>query len=141
MKKTNKALFIDVVNKTITTIELDKHFKAISKAIGNGCEYFCCPYSFFNDDSLYADDEALLRMDSIKGGFTLVVDYDIEKLDGKHIKIVGNAIILGTDAEGDSVDANFTPEDIADRIIFFDENVAKDYAKEIMATKPTFFSF
>jgi len=141
MEKTNKALFIDVVNKTIKTIELDKHFESISKAIGNGCQYFCCPYSFYNDDSLYADDESLLRIDSIKGGFKLVRDYGENKEVGNYILIVGNAIVLGTDSEGDSVDVKFTPEEIAEKIIFIDETMAKEYAKKVMETKPRFFSF
>jgi len=132
MKKTNKALLIDVVSKTITTIELDKHFESISKAIGNGCHYFCCPFSFANDDSLYADDESLLRPDAIKGGFTL---------EGYHSTLVGNAIILGTDAEGDSVDVKFTPEEIAEKIIFIDETMAKEYARKVMNQKPMIFGF
>lgn len=124
----NKALLIDVSTKTITEIELDSHFESISKAIGNGCEYFCCPYSFSNEDSMYADDESLLRVDSIKGGFVL---------DGYGGTIVGNAIILGTDDEGDSVDVKSTCDEISERIIFVDEYMAKHYARQVMSIPPT----
>jgi len=126
MKK-NQALLIDVSTKKITQIELDNHFESISKAIGNGCQYFCCPYSFNNDDSMYADDESLLRIDSIKGGFIL---------DGYRGTIVGNAIILGTDEEGDSVDVKSTIDEIAERVIFIDEGMAKGYAYEVMSKPP-----
>ena len=126
MKK-NQALLIDVSTKTITQIELDSYFESISKAIGNGCQYFCCPFSFSNEDSMYADDESLLRIDSIKGGFIL---------DGYSGTIVGNAIILGTDAEGDSVDVKSTIDEIAERVIFIDEGMAKGYAKEVMSKPP-----
>ena len=125
--KTNKALLINVSEKTITQIELGTHFGEISKTIGNGCEHFCCPYSFSNEDSMYADDESLLRIDSIKGGFVM---------EGYHGTIVGNAIILGTDDEGDSVDVKHTCDEIAERIIFIDEGMAKDYAKEVMSKPP-----
>ena len=127
MKK-NKALLIDVSTKKITEIELDSHFESISKAIGNGCQYFCCPYSFSNEDSIYADDESLLRVDSIKGGFVL---------EGYSGTIVGNAIILGTDDEGDSVDVKHTCDEISERIIFIDENMAKEYARVVMSKPPT----
>ena len=127
MKK-NKALLIDVSTKKITEIELDSHFESISKAIGNGCQYFCCPYSFSNEDSIYADDESLLRVDSIKGGFVL---------EGYSGTIVGNAIILGTDDEGDSVDVKHTCDEISERIIFIDENMAKEYARVVMIKPPT----
>ena len=123
-----KALMIDVSTKTITEIELDSHFESISKAIGNGCQYFCCPYSFSNEDSMYADDESLLRVDFIKGGFVL---------EGYSGIIVGNAIILGTDDEGDSVDVKHTCDEISERIIFIDENMAKEYARVVMSKPPT----
>ena len=36
----NKALFIDVVNRNVTEIEMPKEYGSISKQIGNGCELF-----------------------------------------------------------------------------------------------------
>jgi hypothetical protein len=130
--KTNKALFINVETKTIETIFLSNEFQSISKAIGNGCQYFCCPYSFSNDDSIYADDEALLRMGDIKGGFVF---------EGLKTPIVGNAVILGTDSEGDSVDAKSNPDELLEQIVFIDETMAKDYATKVMNSKPIIFGF
>ena len=76
---------------------------------------------------MYADDESLLRIDAIKGGFVL---------QGYGGMIVGNAIILGTDEEGDSVDVKSTIDEIAERVIFTDENMAKDYARDVMSKPP-----
>ena len=50
-----KALKIDVVNKTISQIEI-KNYKEIYSAIGNDCDLFCCPVEFENGDILYSDD-------------------------------------------------------------------------------------
>jgi hypothetical protein len=124
----NKALKINVETKTIEVVMLPKHFESISKAIGNGCEYFCCPITFSNDDCIYADDESLLRIDNIKGGFVM---------EGWRSPIVGNAIVLGTDAEGDSVDAKSDVDELLSQIVFIDETMAKDYAKETMSKPPT----
>lgn len=124
----NKAIKINVETKTIEAIMLPKHFGEISKAIGNGCTLFCCPIVFDNDDTIYADDESLLRYDDIKGGFTM---------EGWKYPIVGNAIVLGTDAEGDSVDVKSDVDDLSSRIVFIDETMAKDYANEVMSKPPT----
>ena len=127
-----RAFFIDVVDKTVTQIQLGDDFTEISKKIGNGCEYFCCPYVFANNDTLYTDDESLLRPDNIKGGFMLL---------GYHSKLVGNGVILGTDDEGESVDAKSSIDNIASRITFLCEDECKAYAKYITSRQPIIYTF
>ena len=53
-----KALLINVVNQTITEVEIE-HTKEIYDLIGNGCHTFCAPVDFPNRDTLFTDDEAL----------------------------------------------------------------------------------
>ena len=118
----NKALFIDVINQSVTEVLLPKHFQSISKQIGNGCELFCCPYSFPNGDSIYADDESLTRYQDIKGGFMF---------PNWAYPIVGNAVILGTDDEGDSIDAITTADEISKMIIWRTEADAKEWANQV----------
>jgi hypothetical protein len=126
-----KALKINVENKTITQVELSQDFRDISKEIGNGCEYFCIPYSFANDDSLYADDESLLRQKNIKGGFMLSDEWSYP--------IVGNAIILGTDEEGESIDCKSTIDDFKD-IIWVSKEESINWAITALNTKPIIVS-
>jgi hypothetical protein len=122
-----KALKIDVVNQTVTNILIDD-IEDIYKEIGNGCELFCCPVNFENGDTLYADDESLLR-ENVEGCF-LMPDWAYA--------IVGNAIILGTDEEGESVDCKYSTMDIYQEIIWGDKLVAEQYRKVALSKKPEF---
>lgn len=94
-----KALKINVTTQKIEEVEIGD-YKDIYKEIQ--CNLFCCPIEFENGDVLYADDESLLQ-DELPGCFTL---------NFFSYLIVGNAIILGTDDEGESIDAKTTKEDL-----------------------------
>jgi hypothetical protein len=127
-----KAIKINVENKTIESIEISDGIESISKEIGNNCEYFCCPYTFENNDTIYADDESLLRMNDIKGGF---------KMENWVYPIVGNAIILGTDDEGDSIDYKSDINEIIAKIIFVDKKESKEWAKKVMSGETKIYTF
>ena len=102
------AIKIDVLKKEIYEIEISEGLRPIYKAIGNGCSLFCCPLMLPNLDTFYLDDEALCHGPAyIIGGFS-VIGYTF----------VNNAIILGTDEEGGSVDVKSTIEEIRKIISF-----------------------
>ena len=122
-----KALKIDVVNQTVTEITIGES-NDIYKEIGNGCELFCCPISFENGDTLYADDESLLR-ENVEGCFLM---------DNWSYAIVGNAIILGTDEEGESIDCKYSPIDVYSQIIWGNKAVAEEYRKVALSKTPEF---
>jgi hypothetical protein len=122
-KNMKKALKINVEAKTITEILIDDSISSIVKEIGNNCNYFCCPYEFANADTIYADDESLLRRDDIRGGFMIT--------DTWVYPIVGNAIILGTDEEGDSIDCKTKITDL-ENIIFVGEKECKLWSDKVM---------
>lgn len=109
----SKSILIDVVNQTVSETTIN-HYKEIYHAIGNGCSTFDCPYQFDNGDTLYVDDEGLLH-DEVHGCFML---------DGWSIPCVGNAIIQGTNDEGESVDCKSTIEEIQKQIKFFSKHIA-----------------
>jgi len=109
----SKAILIDVVNKNISYTTIND-YKEIYNAIGHGCNTFDCPYQFDNGDTLYVDDEGLLH-DDVHGCFML---------QGWNIPCVGNAIILGTNDEGESIDCKCTIEEIQNQIKFFSKDVA-----------------
>jgi hypothetical protein len=123
-----KALKIDVVNKTITEIQLE-HTKEIYKIVGNGCHTFCAPVEFDNQDTLFADDEALLQSE-LQGCFMLP--------DWKY-PIVGNAVILGTDYDGDVCDCKTNPEDLLE-IIMFGNKEAAEIHRDTALSQPMVFS-
>ena len=127
-----KAIKINVEKKTIEEIEISDGINSISKEIGNHCQYFCCPFIFDNMDSIYADDEALLRIDDIQGGF---------KMENWAYPIIGNAIVLGTDDEGDSINYKSDINEFRSKIIFVDEKESKEWGIKVMSEKPKIFTF
>jgi hypothetical protein len=125
-----KAIKIDVVKQDVYYVEMEKDYHRIYDEIGNGCTLFCCPVEFDNSDALYSDDEGLLH-ENLEGCFMM---------EGWRIPLVGNAIILGTDEEGDSTDVASTVEEIKSKIIFWgDKKKAEDYRKIAMNQKPVFY--
>ena len=120
-----KAILIDVEKQEVIEILVGNGLDPIYNAIGNNCDTFCCPVSFANDDTLYSDDEILLRIDDIKGGFAL---------PNFRIPLLNNAIILGTNEEGGSIDHSTSIEEIKESIVFFGEEFCKEYANDVMGT-------
>jgi hypothetical protein len=127
-----KAILINSENKTLSYIQLSDDYRDIYSAIGNNCNMFCCPVTFENMDTIYADDESLLRFDDIKGGFIM---------EDWHSPIIGNAIILGTDNEGESVDCKTTIEQIQPKIKFIGEKACKEYATIVLSTPPQIYTW
>lgn len=126
----SKAILIDVVNKEISFTTIN-HYKEIYNAIGHGCNTFDCPYQFPNGDSLYVDDEGLLH-DDVHGCFIL---------EGWYSPCVGNAIILGTNDEGESIDCKSTLEEIQKQIKFFSKDVALAWRDAALSNGAQIISF
>ncbi len=124
-----KAILIDVQAQTITETQIG-HYSDIYAKIGNGCHTFACPVEFDNGDSLYIDDEGLYN--DPKGCFIM---------KGWSMPVVGNAIILGSDEEGESVDCQSTIEEIASQLKFYSEEVAKAWAEKALSTPPTIIAY
>jgi hypothetical protein len=123
-----KGIKINVATQQVEEVFIN-HYTDIYKEIGNGCNLFCCPVEFENGDTLYADDEALLQ-ENVEGCFAM---------ENFRYPIVGNAIILGTDEEGESVNAKTKKEDL--HIIFGNKEVAEQYRKSAMLTQPEIYTF
>jgi hypothetical protein len=104
-------------------ISIEDGLQAIYDAIGNECTTFWCTVSFENEDTIYADDDILLHTDRIKGGFIM---------ENWRVPLLGNAIILGTDKEGNSVDVSADTILMGKQIHFISEFKAKSYANLVM---------
>jgi hypothetical protein len=106
-----KAIKIDVRTKKVYEIELEEGLQAIYDNLN--CNTFSCPIQYENDDCMYCDDEALLFPELIEGAF-IYPDWSYP--------IVSNALIIGTDEDGNSVDCKSTIEEISKGIKFIDKN-------------------
>jgi hypothetical protein len=113
--KVMKALLIDSKNKVVKQIEIGEHFTEISKAID--CETFSAPHIMQDNDTLYCDDEGLLKNPQ---HFFL--------LDSYPQPIAGNGLILGCDDEGESVDASISLEELSSRITFMNLDDAYNWS-------------
>ena len=111
-----KALKINVVTQQVEEIEFND-WRDIAPAIGNECTNFECPVSFDNEDTLYCDEEGLFH--TVEGGF-MMKNWDYP--------IVGNALLIGTDSEGGSVNVKTTKEELFNLIKWVSKDEANDYA-------------
>jgi len=110
-----KGYKIDVINKEITEVELSSDYRDIYKVID--CECFACPHIMENEDTLYCDDEGLLK--PIEGFFLL---------EGYPQPLAGHGLILGCNEEGESIDAKSSLESIKSRVKFMTREDAYLYA-------------
>jgi hypothetical protein len=110
-----KALLIDSKNKVVKQIEIGEHFTEISKAID--CDVFAAPHILENEDTMYCDDEGLLKNPQ---HFFL--------LDTYPQPIAGNGLILGCDDEGDSIDVKTTLDELISRVTFMNIDDAYNWS-------------
>jgi hypothetical protein len=118
-----KAYKIDVVKRCITPIEI-KSTQDIYDAIGNNCEIFSCPISLKNGDTIFVDDEGLIK-DKLYGCFSL---------RGFEHPLVGNALLIGTTEHGHNVDVAIELEKFETLILWGSENMANVYRRNFMLT-------
>mgnify|MGYP003138487606 FL=1 len=104
-----KALFIDPTDETIRFLSYDGDYKSIYRILG--CRTFEAVYPFDNGDTLWIDEEGLLK----DSNFAFNIRADNPKFNQT---IMGKALVLGTDAEGESVECRTTLEDLKSRINF-----------------------
>jgi hypothetical protein len=106
-----RAIFIDSNDREVYEARIEGNdFKEIRKLIG--CEIITGGYSFENDDYMYVDDEGLFQ--SNRNGFIINVpgnSYGEQQL-------IGNALIVGSDEDGNDRDATSTIEYIKSIISF-----------------------
>jgi len=116
-----RVIKIDVAKKLVHEINVKNELKSIYAAIGDECIGFECPVSFDNGDALYCDEEGLYH--NITGGFTF---------PGFQYPIVGNALIIGTDAEGGSIEPYTAISQIERKIKWVSKEDAQAWAERVM---------
>lgn len=102
-----KAILINAQRGTVTEVEYDGDFRSICKWIGGNCRTFTTVRLYRNDDICFVDDEGLLN--NTHQGFTHKNYPD---------PLMGNGLLLGTDAAGESVDVQ-TPLEQAQEDVGF----------------------
>ena len=104
-----KAILINPKLQTINEINYSGDYKDIQKL--TECSTFTAIYPFDNcEDTIYLDDEGLLK--SSNYCFTFRCD------DGRNQPLMGNALVLGADDEGESKDVETSIDEIKKRVSF-----------------------
>jgi hypothetical protein len=124
-----KAILINVEAQTITETTIG-HYSDIYKAIGNGCNTFECSAELENGDTVFVDENGLNH--DPKGCFIMT---------NWGYPLVGNAIILGSNEEGESVDCQSTVEELKAQVKFYGEAVAKAWAEKVLSTPPQIITY
>ena len=107
-----KAILINPYNNTILEVEHDGNLKSIYKLLD--CSMIEAPVHYDNNDTMYCNENAWLEVevDSILAGF-MFPDYSYA--------ILGKALIVGTDDEGNDVECKSNISDF-DNIIWKNDN-------------------
>ena len=113
-----KAFKINTAERKVEEIEINS-WEDIAPAIGNECTTFACPVTFENEDTIYVDDEGLYH--PFEGGFMM---------ENWNYPCVGNAILQGTDEEGESTEPLTTKEELEAMIIWVDKKKCEMWAAQ-----------
>lgn len=99
-----KLILIDTENQTVKHVESKGTLEELQRMVGGYIE----PIPFGpRDHSIYVDEEGLLKLDN--RGFFAFNETGPYK---------GNAVVVGLDSEGDTVEPVLTVEDIEKRVRF-----------------------
>ena len=118
---------IDSRKREVNLVKIDDwNYKKIYDLIGHGCRNFEVPFVFDNEDTLYTDGEFAIKEFSSEvdeNGFYYPGDYGFILLPYyKKFVFLGNAVITGSNDEGETVSVKSTLELIRREIVFVNIN-------------------
>ena len=103
-----KAYLINPIKEEISVVDYNGDFHQILKFIE--AELFDAVYPFKNADTIYVDDMGLMK--PINHFFQVKCD------NGSSQDLFGLGLVLGSNKEGESIDAQTTLEELKKRITF-----------------------
>ena len=103
-----KAVLINPKLRKIKEIEYSGDYQDIQKL--TECSTFTAVYPFDNQDTIYLDDEGLLK----ESNYCFTFKYD----NGYVQPLMGNALIIGANEEGESISYKTPITEIKNRIVF-----------------------
>ena len=103
-----KAVLINPKLRKIKEIEYSGDYQDIQKL--TECSTFTAVYPFDNQDTIYLDDEGLLK----ESNYCFTFKYD----NGYVQPLIGNALVIGANKEGESISYKTPITEIKNRIVF-----------------------
>lgn len=132
METSVKAIFIDARNKEVKeiTLPMENTLKAVYPMIGENCQLVEGIVYVNQFDLILGDEEAYYN------------GYDFGFVVDGYGYIHGNAVILGSDADGENANVDtFLLDEIKRKITFPDKNVVEYMIKKVQNTPFTFTSW
>jgi len=128
-----KAILINVVEKKVQKIDIDEFnlLNSLCGFIGNGCSCVAAPVRYDNNDVMFIDDEGYLH-ENLVGGF-YYPDY--------RTPICGNAVIIGENDEGESMDCKSTVAEIEYNLNWLGDFEIMLAQEQVLSTPPTIISW
>ena len=125
--KSINLIKIDSRAKTVNLIKVDNwSYEKIYELIGHGCRFYECPFIYPNEDTLYTDEEFLVKEFDLEiddNGIYNPVDFGfVLKPFDKNTILFGNGLIIGTDNEVESTSVKSILLDIRKDILFVDKS-------------------
>jgi len=111
-----KAIKIDALHRLVGEVEFDGSLDTMYKLLGHGCNMITAPVIFNNRDTVYVDDEGLLR--------PVVCGWTLKLPNGTFYRFVGNGLILGCDSAGFSISVKGKIAEYTSMIGFMDQTEA-----------------
>ena len=111
-----RIILIDPEKETVTEVQMENGLKAIYEMLD--CKIFCVPMNYENKDAMYSDDESWLRYEGTEKGFMFPT---------WTYPIIGKSLIIGTDDEGESVDAKSKVTDFTETVIWKDAKYMTEF--------------
>lgn len=105
-----RAILIDPKNRTVTEVNYTGDYRNINTHIQADC-FDIVRIGDENDNTIFVDDEGLINDKARDVGFF--------RFDGDNpMALAGYGLILGTDAEGESIECNLSVADVYSRVAF-----------------------
>ena len=106
-----RAILVNSTDRNVNAIDIKGNdFREIAKLIG--CSTIASGYSFSNKDFMYVDDEGLFTDND--NGFIIHEEGNNWGMQ----KLIGNALIVGSDEDGNDLDAVSTVDEVKSIIKF-----------------------
>lgn len=126
MSEKKKVIFIDSENQKVTEVFIEKNdcLKETYAMIGNGCHTVAIAIHLSHADAIMGDDEGYFN-EGLKG-------FMYERMF-----VYGNAVVWGSDDEGDLDDPKTTAGEISSKITWVGEDDSAVIRERVMNTPPT----
>ena len=123
LQKSVTLIKVDSRKRSVGLVKVDNfNYGNIYDLLGHGCRSYESPFAYNNGDTLYTDEEFLVRefdLEVDEGGMYNPIEFGFVMVPFSMREILwGNGVIIGCDDEGESDDVKGILDDMRKDILF-----------------------